>query len=496
MPACASSPCVMALRQPSPDCYAARSQRQPSPDGYSARSQRQPSPDGSSTRSGSTAHLVAKQRQPSPDGYSARSGSSASSIEADALGDYVVLSRAVVSRDVLFRGNGDVIAKVPVGSRVRVLEVRHCKEEQRIRGRLAKPAGWMSLLNTETGRRWAAKLMLCPLGHSLRRCDAALQQGNCAECQRIYVKGALLLCCQPCLYGLCMHCLKRKAPLQAWTYHVTAGVRINALGFVHSVVPPMRVMIRGVQPGSWADTVGMKPGDEMTAINSISVDQVTPQELESVLLRSRPLEFTFVYNGPETPAQTGTTTSWIMPPLDQQDNVTLTLVLQNVDFTVLHADTQLFASFKSIIRQAVATEAEHGVLRENVELAFSAGATLVVRCVLARLPEAVLAPVRARLSSSVNLGTNVTRALNRLNKIRNITTTGPVTVVKVEVEAGRDAVREVADTDVDVRKAPAKGQAWQPLGIARTLLRRLSPTRSPNGSPGPCSPTRSPSPTG
>eukprot|EP00933_Yihiella_yeosuensis_P072936 TRINITY_DN81493_c0_g1_i1.p1 TRINITY_DN81493_c0_g1~~TRINITY_DN81493_c0_g1_i1.p1 ORF type:complete len:344 (-),score=64.74 TRINITY_DN81493_c0_g1_i1:100-1131(-) len=52
----------------------------------------------------------------------------------------------------------DVITTLPSGTTVEVTEVVNNAKEQRIRGRISQPArGWISLLNTENGKRWARK---------------------------------------------------------------------------------------------------------------------------------------------------------------------------------------------------------------------------------------------------------------------------------------------------------------------------------------------------
>merc|ERR1712008_468130 len=42
-----------------------------------------------------------------------------------------------------------------MGWTVDVVDVVHNEAENRIRGRISKPPGWISLCNTETGLRWA-----------------------------------------------------------------------------------------------------------------------------------------------------------------------------------------------------------------------------------------------------------------------------------------------------------------------------------------------------
>lgn len=49
------------------------------------------------------------------------------------------------------------VAELGKGTSVRIVEVISMPGIKRVRGRLESPAGWISLLNTETGYRWAAK---------------------------------------------------------------------------------------------------------------------------------------------------------------------------------------------------------------------------------------------------------------------------------------------------------------------------------------------------
>jgi len=382
--------------------------------------------------------------------------------ELEGPGEYVVLSKAVVSRDLVFGGQQDAVAKVQVGTRVRVEEVRVCDEDKRIRGRLRKPAGWISLVNMETGRRWAARMVLCPERHALKRVCTG-RRCACSLCERIYQKGSIFLTCKECEHHVCMRCLKSRAPLQGWTYQVIAGAQADVLGFQYDALPK-RVMVRSVEPGTWAERVGMQPLDELTAINGIGVDQVTPEELESMLAQTRPLEFTFVYSGPDAPPA-GSKISTPRKSAAETESVPLSIVVQNVDFTRLSADNQLFANFKSIMRHAVAQEAANRVLREDVELAFSGFPMLVVRCAVTRLSEAAALDVRQRLSSSATLGAQVTIALNRLPAIQSIAAGGPVSVVKVEVEPMKEHVQKT--------ERASSGLVWQPFVATRTFLRRF-----------------------
>jgi len=49
------------------------------------------------------------------------------------------------------------VAELSKGASVRVVEVVIRNQDKRVRGRLESPAGWISLLNTETGYRWASR---------------------------------------------------------------------------------------------------------------------------------------------------------------------------------------------------------------------------------------------------------------------------------------------------------------------------------------------------
>eukprot|EP00662_Eupelagonemidae_sp_cell21_P020270 gene20270-10723_t len=67
------------------------------------------------------------------------------SIAADAPGEYVTVrgEGVIVTEAVSIKS--DEIETLPVGRKVQVLEVSRCDDVQRIRGRIAEPAGWISL---------------------------------------------------------------------------------------------------------------------------------------------------------------------------------------------------------------------------------------------------------------------------------------------------------------------------------------------------------------
>lgn len=82
----------------------------------------------------------------------------------DRPGIYVIVhDRSAVTPTVALGSDADVVAKLAAGAIVEVLEVVHNDKEQRVRARLKKPAGWISLLNTESGKRWA-KRQVVPTG--------------------------------------------------------------------------------------------------------------------------------------------------------------------------------------------------------------------------------------------------------------------------------------------------------------------------------------------
>mmetsp|Transcript_139091 Transcript_139091/g.444239 ORF Transcript_139091/g.444239 Transcript_139091/m.444239 type:complete len:268 (-) Transcript_139091:529-1332(-) len=78
-----------------------------------------------------------------------------SSALQDFLGLYIMQEQAGVTSDA--PAGSAMIGRVEKGMRVRALEVVHCPGEQRVRARIAEPAGWISLLDTSDGYRWAVR---------------------------------------------------------------------------------------------------------------------------------------------------------------------------------------------------------------------------------------------------------------------------------------------------------------------------------------------------
>eukprot|EP00933_Yihiella_yeosuensis_P035326 TRINITY_DN2885_c0_g1_i1.p1 TRINITY_DN2885_c0_g1~~TRINITY_DN2885_c0_g1_i1.p1 ORF type:complete len:176 (+),score=32.59 TRINITY_DN2885_c0_g1_i1:343-870(+) len=76
--------------------------------------------------------------------------------EFDEPGWYTVVhDRTFVSTDVAVPADEDIFGVLCEGSKVKVLEVVRRDQDKRVRGRIESPAGWISLLDTENGYRWA-----------------------------------------------------------------------------------------------------------------------------------------------------------------------------------------------------------------------------------------------------------------------------------------------------------------------------------------------------
>eukprot|EP00933_Yihiella_yeosuensis_P016167 TRINITY_DN13911_c0_g1_i1.p1 TRINITY_DN13911_c0_g1~~TRINITY_DN13911_c0_g1_i1.p1 ORF type:complete len:533 (+),score=112.69 TRINITY_DN13911_c0_g1_i1:164-1600(+) len=73
------------------------------------------------------------------------------------VGTYVILAAKALVGPSKELTRPPFLAELPCGSVVDVLEVAFLEKENRIRGRIAEPEGWISLKNTETGYRWAER---------------------------------------------------------------------------------------------------------------------------------------------------------------------------------------------------------------------------------------------------------------------------------------------------------------------------------------------------
>jgi len=99
--------------------------------------------------------------------------------EVDSPGHYVVVVNAKVSSAPCLKS--EKIACVPKGTGVQVLEIVELQEERRIRAHIRQPAGWISLLDTECGHRWATKTDAAIESIDSASYQVALQGGSDAK---------------------------------------------------------------------------------------------------------------------------------------------------------------------------------------------------------------------------------------------------------------------------------------------------------------------------
>jgi len=78
------------------------------------------------------------------------------------------------------------------------------------------------------------------------------------------------------------------------TYQVVAEHGVTMLGIVPAALPPKPLVLRHVEPGSWAEQNGINMGDELTMVNDVQVAKVTLKELDNYLRRERPLKLTLI----------------------------------------------------------------------------------------------------------------------------------------------------------------------------------------------------------
>ena len=71
----------------------------------------------------------------------------------EALGGYIIVAQTA-ARSANISLDSDDLGDVDQGSYVNVTEVRYVAADDRVRARLSD-GSWISVLNTDTGRRWA-----------------------------------------------------------------------------------------------------------------------------------------------------------------------------------------------------------------------------------------------------------------------------------------------------------------------------------------------------
>lgn len=78
----------------------------------------------------------------------------ASKPKRDRPGPYTVIKQAGVM-STMETAKGSVKHHINIGDEINILEVVHNEAERRVRARLENPPGWISLLNMDSGTRWA-----------------------------------------------------------------------------------------------------------------------------------------------------------------------------------------------------------------------------------------------------------------------------------------------------------------------------------------------------
>jgi len=101
-----------------------------------------------------------------------------------------------------------VIAKLPMDTVVKVLEVAVLPDDDRIRGRIEDPSGWVSLWNPSQTMRWAVQEFAgsCPAGHGLKAW-VSNAIGDCDGCGKEVPVGTEVMDCRRCNWFLCEDCL-------------------------------------------------------------------------------------------------------------------------------------------------------------------------------------------------------------------------------------------------------------------------------------------------
>lgn len=102
------------------------------------------------------------------------------------------------------------------------------------------------------------------------------------------------------------------------------------------------------------------------------------------------------------------------------------LVVANVEFAALRADSGMLSSFKAALREGLAMEAGNGLRPEDVGLELSAGSVRVLARVSA--PDNIRLTMMTNLRTSQTVGTTLTTKLSSVDGIDNITT-GPIEVL-------------------------------------------------------------------
>merc|ERR1712159_649281 len=66
-------------------------------------------------------------------------------------------------------------------------------------------------------------------------------------------------------------------------YEIVAEEGVKALGFMPSAMPPERVFVSNLQPGTWATENGAQEGDQLIGADGKTVSKMDKKELKQVM---------------------------------------------------------------------------------------------------------------------------------------------------------------------------------------------------------------------
>jgi len=111
--------------------------------------------------------------------------------------------------------------------------------------------------------------------------------------RRSSISSELLLSSPPKLPATAVAAARLPWPEVASLFGRTAKVGVENLGFTMRGVPPQKLFLSQVEPGGWADCVGIRIDDEVVAVCGLASFSYKADVLRTALLRMRPLEIMF-----------------------------------------------------------------------------------------------------------------------------------------------------------------------------------------------------------
>lgn len=112
-------------------------------------------------------------------------------LEEDVPGRYCVVLAAIVKEEAA--PSSTKVGELPIGTEFDVLEVVKLEDTQRVRGRIADPPGWVSLMNMTTGERWAVKASPAAMpraGDRLQVARGSVRIGESGICMSAIASGS------------------------------------------------------------------------------------------------------------------------------------------------------------------------------------------------------------------------------------------------------------------------------------------------------------------